>query len=66
MGNFHAETSACSLDLTHIFSALRDIPALINEDLKPSEEMERYLDNVMFWIIGMGCPSAIPQNKMRR
>lgn len=48
MGNFPAEMSAFSLDLTLIFSALRDVPALVNEHLKPSEEMERYSDSVMF------------------
>lgn len=47
-GNFHAEMSACSLDSTHIISALRDVPALISEDLKASKETERYLNSVMF------------------
>lgn len=47
-GNFHAEMSACSLDSTHIFSALRDVAALIDKDLKTSEEMERYSNSVMF------------------
>ena len=60
IGNFYDEVSACSLDLTHTFSSLRDEWAPINEDLEPSEEMERYLDSAMFWIIVMEWPSAIP------
>lgn len=41
VGNFLAEMSACYLDLTHIFSALRAVSTLINEYLKPSEETDR-------------------------
>lgn len=63
MGNFHAEMSACSLNLTHLFSSSRDVPALINDDLKPSDEMKMYLDSVMFSVIGMRWPSAILQTK---
>lgn len=59
MGNFHAKMSARSLD----FSSSRDVTALINEDLKPSDEMERYLDSVMFWTIGMRWPPATLQTK---